>query len=104
MAERKRAERVVERLHLKLGLNKYHRTFAIVERYRPDLLTLKGYIEGLPQEEDERDSLERANWVRNKLSKIPPNIFEFIRERDTSTSAKEKKLANKESQKEQFRR
>ena len=54
-----------------------------MEKSRPDLLDLKGYIEGLPVEDDQRDSVERANWVRNKLS-TNPNVYAFIRERDLS--------------------
>ena len=84
--EQKRAEKVVSLLHSKLGLNRYYRTFASVEKSRPDLLILKGYIEGLPVEENDLNSLERAKWVRNKLS-TNPNIFAFIRESRGSDSS-----------------
>ena len=87
--------RVVDKLHFKLGLNKYHQTFASIEKYRPDLLNLKAYVEGLQQEEDQLDSLERNHWVRNKLS-IIPNIYEFLRERDTSKIDKTAIAAQKE--------
>ena len=50
-------------LHKKLGLKKYHQTFATVEKARPDLLRLKNLIEGLPVEEDKNDSVERANYL-----------------------------------------
>ena len=37
-AEKKRAERIVDNLHEKLGLNRFQKTFASVEKARPDLL------------------------------------------------------------------
>lgn len=52
LADRKRAEKCVNMLHEKLGLKKYHQTFASVEKARPDLLKLKCQIENLPVEED----------------------------------------------------
>ena len=59
-----------------------------MEKSRPDLLNLKGLIEGMPIEDDTRDSVERANWVRNKLS-TNPNIYAFIRERDLSQDSRD---------------
>ena len=52
LAERKRAENAVNQLHQKLGLKKYFKTFASVEKARPDLLRLKNYIEGLAVEDE----------------------------------------------------
>ena len=51
-------------LHEKLGLKKFHQTFAIVEKSRPDLLSLKRSIENLPVIEDDKDSLERVKYLR----------------------------------------
>ena len=107
-AEQKRAEKVVSLLHSKLGLNKYYKTFASVEKSRPDLLILKGYIEGLPVEEDSLNSLERTDWVRKKLS-TNPNIFAFMRERDNSRDSDSNSTGsadtrNKEKEKKQFKK
>ena len=79
-----------------------------MEKSRPDLLILKGYIEGLPVEEDYLNSLERTDWVRKKLS-TNPNIFAFMRERDNfrdsdSNSTGSADTRDKEKEKKQFKK
>lgn len=75
-------------LHEKLGLKKYFRTFAIVEKQRPDLLKLKSQIENLPVQED-LDSLERAKYLRRAACN--PNIYAFLKERQSSAESSEQR-------------
>lgn len=54
-----------------------------MEKARPDLLDIKGYIEGLPEEIDERDSLERAKYIKKLTQNV--NIYAFLKDCETNS-------------------
>jgi len=57
-----------------------------VEKQRPDLLQLKGYIEGLPEEKPKENSAERVNRMKKITQSI--NVNDVLKERENSKDSK----------------
>lgn len=73
-----------------------------MEKARPDLLDIKGYIEGLPEEVDERDSIERANYIKKLTQNI--NIYAFLKDRETNSNGSQVSQEERMQQRQQFKK
>jgi len=62
-----------------LSLRKYQQATENIKKLRPDLLLLKRYIEGLPVETDDKNSLELAKYLSDVTKN--PDIYSFLNER-----------------------